>query len=169
MNNLEIIKSKIIESSVDLRSIIDKTSTNKQIILVKGVYDLMHTGHLQSFTFAKDLGDILIVGVNSDQAVSARKGIHRPIIDQSSRMLIVAGIMCVNWVTLYQETSPFNLIRTLKPNVFVASHFGSMNPDEISRLEDVKLVLSPKSGGWSTTKIESKIESFIHGKNQYSS
>src|SRR6185295_14791386 len=97
--------SKIVEPH-SLAAMLRTNYAGKRIVAVKGVYDLFHSGHYYSFVNARSFGDMLVVAVNSDRAVRARKGNNRPIIGQQDRMLLIAALACVDWVTLYDEESP---------------------------------------------------------------
>lgn len=154
----DLAYTKIIHDPKDLRDVIRCRHPRSKIVLVKGVYDLFHAGHFYSFANAKMHGDILVVAVNSDTAVQSRKGNQRPIISQEERMLLIAALSCVDWVTLYSEESPYNLLKTLCPNVFAASHFASMSIDEqLEIAKQVELHIIPKLGENSTTRIIGKI------------
>jgi rfaE bifunctional protein nucleotidyltransferase chain/domain len=154
----DLAYTKIIRDPVDLREAIKCRHVGSKVVLVKGVYDLFHVGHFYSFANAKMHGDILVVAVNADVAVKSRKGEQRPLINQEERMLLIAALSCVDWVTLYSEKSPFYLLKTLCPDVFAASHFDSMSIDERLEIEkQVILQIIPKLGEHSTTKIISKI------------
>jgi rfaE bifunctional protein nucleotidyltransferase chain/domain len=151
--------SKIIEAPVQLAEVLARTYSDRKIVMVKGVYDLFHSGHYYSFINAKLYGNMLVVGVNSDAAVQKRKGNHRPIIPQKERMTLVAALSCVDWVTLYEEQSPYELLNTVKPSIFAASHFQSLTKDETEKLKGfVKFQIVPKLGRLSSTDIIKKIQ-----------
>lgn len=150
--------SKIFSNPYDLHLRLNEFSV-KRIVLVKGVYDIFHSGHYYSFIAAKALGDILVVGVNTDRAVRIRKGSNRPIIDQGNRVILIAALSCVDFITLYEDISPFELIRILKPHVFAASHFDTLTPSQISVLSTHTLFHKlPKTMGISTTQILQRIK-----------
>ena len=92
--------AKIVRNAAELAATLKASVPNKRIVLVKGVYDLFHSGHYYSFVNAKAMGDVLVVGVSSDRAVRSRKGPARPIIPEEDRMILVAALSCVDWVTL---------------------------------------------------------------------
>jgi len=150
---------KIIVRPSELKTVLLRTYSDKStVVLVKGVFDLFHTGHYYSFVNAKKYGDVLVVAVNSDEAVTNRKGKERPIIGQNDRMLLIAALSCVDWVTLYQEESPYEVLKIVQPNVFAASHFESLTEIERQELKKhIHFQIVSKRGENSTTKIISKI------------
>ena len=159
------IISKIFPDPLKLKEILDYQHKNKIIVLVKGVYDLFHSGHYYSFINARKYGDILVVAVNSDNAVKNRKGDKRPIIDQNERMLIVASLECVDYVALYKEESPYDVLDTIRPNVFAASHFDSIRQkDKMNLKKYIDFQIVPKLGGNSTSNIVQKISASYSGK-----
>jgi D-beta-D-heptose 7-phosphate kinase/D-beta-D-heptose 1-phosphate adenosyltransferase len=151
--------SKIIPDPAILKKTLVDAFKDKKIVLVKGVYDLLHSGHYFSFINAKKYGDILIVAVSSDTAVTKRKGNERPIISEEDRLLMIAALSCVDWVTLYDQDSPYELLKVLKPNVFTASHFDYLSKEQQEELsKSIQFIITPKLGGNSTTKIINKIK-----------
>lgn len=149
---------KIVESYTKLASLMKIHHDNQKIALVKGVYDLIHVGHLNSFLKAKSLGDILVVAVNSDEAVKRRKNKNRPIIPLEHRIMLLAAFECVDYVTVYEEETPVNLIKCLKPHVFAASQFKNFaEKDKIEIEKNTLLYTLPKEGNISTTTIIKKI------------
>ena len=151
MTELDRITAKILTDHSALR---DQLATRKRVVVTKGVYDLLHAGHVRSFAYARDLGDALVVAVSTDRAVRVRKGPWRPVIGQHDRVLMVAAVQCVDWVTVYDDVSPFGVLSALSPAVFAASHFGSLSTEERAILgQRIELVELPKQGDQSTTDI----------------
>jgi len=154
--------AKIVRNPIELAVNLKNTALGKRIVLVKGVYDLFHSGHYYSFVNAKMLGDVLVVGVNSDRAVKLRKERGRPIISEQERMILVAALNCVDWVTLYDDVSPINLIKEIRPHVFAASHFSFLSEAEKGEVKAfATLSVLPKEGDISTSQILRNIKSFI--------
>lgn len=91
----------------------------EKLVFTNGCFDLLHKGHVDYLYRASMLGDRMIIGVNTDQSVSRIKGPARPIQDQSSRALLLAGFFFVDAIILFDEDTPLELIRTLKPDVLV--------------------------------------------------
>lgn len=91
----------------------------RKVVFTNGVFDLLHRGHVTYLNQARKLGTLLIVAMNEDESVSRLKGPTRPINRLSDRMLTIAGLECVDYVTWFGEDTPLEVIRILKPNVLV--------------------------------------------------
>jgi rfaE bifunctional protein nucleotidyltransferase chain/domain len=90
-----------------------------KVVFTNGCFDLIHSGHIEIFKYCKTLGNFLVVGLNSDESVTRLKGSQRPIVDQQQRALIVASIRYVDVVVIFSESTPYNLIKTIQPDVLV--------------------------------------------------
>jgi D-beta-D-heptose 7-phosphate kinase/D-beta-D-heptose 1-phosphate adenosyltransferase len=113
------MKEKI-KTRGELREMIkDLKARGKRIIFTNGCFDLLHIGHIRYLEKAKALGGILVVGVNSDRSVRSLKGPKRPILPEEERAEILSGLGCVDYITLFDELDPLNLISSLQPNVLV--------------------------------------------------
>ena len=88
-----------------------------RVVFTNGCFDILHVGHLRYLEAARELGDILIVAVNSDASVRRIKGAERPIVGERERVEMVAGLHCVDYATLFSEETPFQIIERLKPDV----------------------------------------------------
>ena len=119
MNNLERIQSKIIDREQLKNQLAYWQFKSQQIVFTNGCFDLLHLGHIDYLSKAKDLGDVLIIGVNTDDSVRRLKGKGRPITDENSRSTIVASLQFVNAVILFDEDTPYELIRQVQPDVLV--------------------------------------------------
>lgn len=95
-----------------------KTS-NYKLVFTNGCFDLLHRGHVDSLTKAARLGDKLIVGLNTDPSVSLLKGANRPIMDEQSRALLIAAMQMIDAVVMFNDETPYNLIKAIQPNVLV--------------------------------------------------
>jgi len=91
----------------------------KRIVFTNGCFDLLHLGHLHTLTESKKLGDILIIGLNSDNSIKRLKGESRPIQNQQTRSTILANLQIVDAVVLFEENTPLNLIKTILPQILV--------------------------------------------------
>lgn len=91
----------------------------KKVVFTNGCFDILHVGHVKYLQQARSLGDVLVVGLNSDRSVSGLKGPDRPIQKESDRAEILAALGCVDFVIVFDEETPENLIRRIKPNVLV--------------------------------------------------
>ncbi len=161
MSNLREIKSKILDAESLSVKLEEWKSKGKKIVFTNGVFDLLHLGHIDYLSKAADLGDVLIIGVNTD-ASSKRlgKGSNRPITDEISRSTIIAALKFVGAVVLFEEDTPYNLIKTVQPDVLVKG--ADYKPEDIVGYD----IVTAKGGrietiefleGYSTTAIEKKI------------
>jgi D-beta-D-heptose 7-phosphate kinase/D-beta-D-heptose 1-phosphate adenosyltransferase len=113
------VKEKI-KKGDDLKRIIqDLKAKGKRVVFTNGCFDLLHIGHVRYLEEAKSLGDILVVGVNSDGSVRGLKGPNRPILPEEERAEILSGLGCVDYVTIFDEPTPLNLISLLLPHILV--------------------------------------------------
>jgi D-beta-D-heptose 7-phosphate kinase / D-beta-D-heptose 1-phosphate adenosyltransferase len=113
------MKNKIKKREELLGIIKDLKANGKRIVFTNGCFDLLHVGHIRYLEKAKTLGDILIVGVNSDASVQKLKGSKRPVLPVEERTEILSGLGCVDYITTFDELDPLALITSLKPNVLV--------------------------------------------------
>src|SRR5579862_5552795 len=89
----------------------------KTVVWTNGCFDLLHAGHVRSFREAKALGDILVVGINSDLSVKAIKGDLRPVVHQEDRAEIVAALEAVDYVTIFDEPDPVSVLSRVRPDI----------------------------------------------------
>jgi D-beta-D-heptose 7-phosphate kinase/D-beta-D-heptose 1-phosphate adenosyltransferase len=113
------MKQKVKARRELLRIINDLKTKGKRIVFTNGCFDLLHIGHVRYLEEAKALGDVLVVGVNSDASVRKLKGPKRPILPEAERAEILSGLGCVDYITLFDEMDPLKLIASLRPNVLV--------------------------------------------------
>lgn len=108
---------------MDARSLAGKLEgfrkANKNVVFTNGCFDLLHVGHIRYLTAAREEGDLLVVGLNSDASVKLIKGNQRPIVEQANRSEILASLQVVDYVTFFDEPDPLKLIQLLKPTVLV--------------------------------------------------
>lgn len=110
---------KIFERA-DLAEVLDEWRDGQAtIVLTNGIFDLMHIGHLRYLNAARALGDVLVVGVNADASARQLKGPARPIVPERERAEMLAGLACVDYVTIFPETTAADLVRALRPDVYV--------------------------------------------------
>ncbi len=108
----------------------------KTLVFTNGCFDILHPGHVRYLERARELGDLLVVGVNSDHSVRELKGASRPIFPQAERAEILAALASVNYVIIFDELTPQTLIARLLPHVLVKG--GDWGPDEIVGREEVE-------------------------------
>ncbi len=116
---IDIIKSKILDNK-RLCSVLELARIQgKEIVFTNGCFDLLHQGHIDYLAKARSLGDMLIVGLNTDDSIKRLKGNARPIQDEESRALIMASLLFVDYVVMFDEDTPYDLIKKIQPNVLV--------------------------------------------------
>ena len=130
------------------------------VVFTNGCFDLMHLGHIDNLEKAAQLGDKLVVALNSDASVQRLKGEHRPISNQASRMAVMAALEFVDMVVLFEEQTPLEIITTLSPDILAKG--GDYTPEQIIGSELVlekggKVIALPFVEGYSTSQLESKI------------
>lgn len=160
MKKLEIVESKIISTENLLGRIAVWNFFNQKIVWTNGCFDLLHLGHIDYLSKAKDQGDILIVGVNSDESVKRIKKAGRPITDQRSRSMIIAALSFVDVVVLFDEDTPYEMIKLIQPDILVKG--SDYKAEDIVGYDIVKakggeVVTIDFLEGYSTTSIEEKI------------
>ncbi|MBE2280550.1 MAG: D-glycero-beta-D-manno-heptose 1-phosphate adenylyltransferase [Ignavibacteriaceae bacterium] len=94
-------------------------ANGKRIVFTNGVFDILHAGHVDYLNKARELGDILIVGLNSDSSVKRIKGEKRPLVNEIERAFIISNLKAVNFVCIFNEDTPFNLISAIIPDILV--------------------------------------------------
>ena len=101
----------------------------KKIIFTNGCFDVLHRGHIELLKYCKELGDIVFVGLNSDKSVKRLKGLSRPYNTEEDRKFLLKSIKYVDVVQVFDEDTPYNLIKKIKPNVIVKG--GDYKPEEV--------------------------------------
>src|ERR1700688_4686564 len=109
--------NKVIKASLLASRLAQEKKRGKKIVFTNGVYDLLHAGHVTLLAKAKRLGDILVVGLNTDASVKRFKGPKRPITNQTDRALVLSALEAVDYVALFNEDTPYELIKKLKPDI----------------------------------------------------
>ena len=124
----------------------------KKIVFTNGCFDLLHIGHVSLFQKAKTLGDVLIVAINSDKSLAGLKGPKRPLVPQTDRTKLLAALSCIDYVVVFGEQTPYELLSKLKPDILVKG--GDYKIQDIVGREFVKKVYSyPLVEGKSTTNL----------------
>lgn len=130
-------------------------------VFTNGVFDLLHEGHLYSLTQAATEGNRLLVAINSDESVRRLKGPTRPIQSQTTRAQILAALVFVDAVVIFEEDTPASLIELIEPDVLVKG--GDYRPEQIAGAESVirrggRIVINPILDGFSTTSLIQKMQ-----------
>jgi rfaE bifunctional protein nucleotidyltransferase chain/domain len=141
----------------ELKKVIDKLkSDGKKIVFTNGCFDIIHAGHIRYLKDAKALGDVLVVGLNSDMSVSKIKP-ARPINSQNQRAEVLSSLEMVDYVAIFEEETPYELIKLVEPDVLVKG--GDWKKEEIVGSDIAKETLSlPYIKGISTSEIIEKIK-----------
>jgi len=165
MTLTEIIQTKIFIDTHQFAPVLTRwKQSGETVVFTNGCFDLVHRGHIDSLAKAADFGDRLIVGLNSDVSVKLLKGENRPLIDQQSRAILLASLLMVDAVVLFDEITPYELIRSIVPDVLVKG--AEYQIEEIAGF-DIVLAAGGKverielTEGFSTTDLIQKI------KNKY--
>ena len=156
----DTIKSKILSGSDLERNLAYWRFRDQKIVFTNGCFDILHLGHIDYLSKAADLGNILIIGVNTDASVSRIKGPQRPLQDQESRSVILASLKFVDAIVLFDEDTPYELIRQIQPDILVKG--ADYKPEEIVGYDIVmakggKVITLDFLPGYSTSGIEKKI------------
>jgi len=110
----------IFQDSSEILILVEKLkSKHKKIVFTNGVFDIIHRGHVEYLKEAKSLGDILVVGLNSDKSVKYIKGEKRPIVSQVNRAFVLVNLKPVDFVVIFDEDNPLNVIKTILPDILV--------------------------------------------------
>jgi D-glycero-beta-D-manno-heptose 1-phosphate adenylyltransferase len=161
MTHIESIHSKIHTWETLKTQVAAWQAQGKKIVFSNGCFDLVHKGHIDYLNRAADLGDVMVMGLNTDASVSKLKGPHRPIQDEQSRLLIIAALQCVSAVVLFNEETPYDLIKLVQPDVLVKG--SDYQPENIVGYD----IVTAKGGmvktidflpGYSTSAIEKRIK-----------
>jgi D-beta-D-heptose 7-phosphate kinase/D-beta-D-heptose 1-phosphate adenosyltransferase len=110
---------KILNKKSLAKKVQNLKNENKRVVFTNGCFDILHLGHIKYLQKAKSFGDVLIVGVNSDDSVKRLKGESRPINPEYDRAYLLGALECVDFVTVFGEDTPYELIKTIKPDVLV--------------------------------------------------
>src|SRR5713101_6939345 len=138
----------------------DLRRQGKRVVFTNGCFDLLHPGHVYTLSQAKSLGEVLVVGVNSDASVKRLKGAQRPILSETERILLLSALGVVDYVTTFREDMPVELIRLLQPQVLVKGGDWKLEAvvgREVVEEEGGKVVLISYQTGFSTTDIIERI------------
>ena len=148
------IPSKI-QSRSELATFLNqKRAPGQKIVFTNGCFDILHAGHVDLLEKARNLGDFLVVGINSDASIARLKGPSRPVHDQNARAKVMAALGCVDAVLVFEEDTPVETIRALRPDIHVKG--GDYRPDELPEAGAVRenggeIVIIPLVEGFSTT------------------
>lgn len=155
------LKAKILNINELSQNIKEWRLNGDKIVFTNGCFDLIHLGHLEILARSADLGDKLIVGINSDMSIKKIKGSSRPIIEEDSRAKQLAAIEFIDAVILFNEDTPYDLINILKPDVLTKGGDYKKNDivgNQLINKQQGEVVIIPLTHGYSTTSILEKIK-----------
>lgn len=161
MSKLQWIQNKIMDKASLSRFCHSQKVKGRRIVFTNGCFDILHHGHIDLLAKAADEGEILIVGLNTDSSVKKLKGAKRPINNETDRALLLASLLCVDAICLFEEETPLELIKLLQPDVLVKG--GDYTKDNIVGAIEVessggKVVIVPFVNGYSTTETLEQIK-----------
>lgn len=155
------MREKIKEIDDLLRILEELRKAGKKIVFTNGCFDVLHIGHVRYLEEAKAQGDVLVVGVNSDQSVQGLKGPQRPLVPEKERIELLAALEVTDYLVLFSEATPEKLIATLKPDVHVkgGDYRSKEELPETALVESYggKVVLVGEVKGYSTTNLLKRI------------
>lgn len=167
--NINELKTRIFKSDKkiktlgELKEIVENEKIKgKKIIWTNGCFDILHKGYIKYLREAKRLGDILVIGINSDNSIKKLKGENRPVQKEEARTEIISSLEFVDYVIVFNETSPIKMLRELKPDIFAKGadyNFETINQEERKAIEECngKIIFIPFIDGESTTNIINKM------------
>ena len=120
------------------------------IVFTNGCFDIVHRGHIELLRFCKSLGDTVIVGLNSDKSIKRIKGSERPINSEEDRKFLLESLKFVDNVIIFSEDTPYELIKSIKPDIIVKG--GDYSPEEVVGGDICKVVIFKNVIGYSTTR-----------------
>jgi rfaE bifunctional protein nucleotidyltransferase chain/domain len=161
MEALKNIRSKILERDGLGKILAQVRKAGKKVIFTNGCFDILHRGHIEYLSNASGLGDVFVIGLNSDASVRRLKGQNRPAVDEDSRALTLAAFEFVNFVVLFSEDTPCELMQALQPDVWVKggdySHVEELPEYKVMMEIGGEVIILPFVEGYSTTDIYNKI------------
>ncbi|MGN6264628.1 MAG: D-glycero-beta-D-manno-heptose 1-phosphate adenylyltransferase [Ginsengibacter sp.] len=162
MKQTDAIKNRILDRQELIKEVVRLRLKSKTIAFTNGVFDILHEGHIAVLSKAASFADVLIVGLNSDASVKKIKGEDRPVNKENSRALILASLIMVDNVVIFEEDTPIEIIKLIQPDVLVKG--GDYTLDTIVGAKEVmanggRVEIVPLMEGFSTTTIIKKISS----------
>jgi D-beta-D-heptose 7-phosphate kinase/D-beta-D-heptose 1-phosphate adenosyltransferase len=151
---------KIVSQDELIMLITREKRDGRRVVFTNGCFDLLHPGHVRCLAEARALGDLLVVAVNSDSSVRGNKGSERPLVPEQDRAEVLAALSSVDYVTIFDEPTPRDLIARVLPSVLVKG--SDWGPNDVAGREEVeaaggRVVSIPLAPGYSTTSLLQKI------------
>jgi D-glycero-beta-D-manno-heptose 1-phosphate adenylyltransferase len=156
-----LLKDKIITVETLTTLLIKLKSEGKKIVFTNGCFDIIHPGHVDYLCQARDLGDFLVLGLNTDSSVKKlNKAPNRPINNEFSRAAVLAGLACIDAIVFFEEETPYELITRVKPDVLVKGNDYAVEKIvgfDVVSANGGKVITIPFLQGYSTTGLINKI------------
>jgi rfaE bifunctional protein nucleotidyltransferase chain/domain len=161
MRKPEIIEKKIFKLDELVRKVAQLRFLSNTIAFTNGIFDIIHPGHIFSLSQAAKEADFLLIGLNSDASTKRLKGNSRPVNDEQSRALVLASLLMVDAVVIFEEDTPLELIKAIMPDVLVKG--GDYTIDQIAGAKEVianggRVVINPIMQGFSTSSIIQRMQ-----------
>ncbi len=147
---------KIVASSDIVTIVAQARRAGRRVAFTNGCFDLLHVGHVRYLAAARDAADLLIVGVNDDASVQRLKGPSRPLVPEAARAEVVAALAAVDYVTLFAEDTPYDLIRAIEPDVLAKGSDWAADQvvgRDVVEARGGRVLLVPVVAGFSTTTL----------------
>jgi D-beta-D-heptose 7-phosphate kinase/D-beta-D-heptose 1-phosphate adenosyltransferase len=153
-------REKIVDRATAVAKVTEARRAGKRVVFTNGCFDLMHVGHVRYLAAARDAGDLLVVAINADASVQRLKGPERPLVPEAARAEVLAALAAVDWVTVFEEDTPAEVIAALLPDVLVKG--TDWAPDQVVGRDTVeahggRVELIPVVDGFSTTSLVERI------------
>ncbi len=161
MDKLNDIQSKIIDINNIETHLTDWSLKNQKIVFTNGCFDILHRGHVEYLAQAANYGDVLIIGVNTDNSVRRIKGETRPIQDEYARAILLASLSFVSAIVLFDDETPYNLIKKIQPDVLIKGSDYSIKDivgSDIVMAKGGNVITIDFIEGYSTTSIIEKLK-----------
>jgi D-beta-D-heptose 7-phosphate kinase/D-beta-D-heptose 1-phosphate adenosyltransferase len=160
--------NKILERTALKDKLEELRKKGKKIAFTNGCFDILHVGHVRYLREAKKTADVLVLALNSDSSVRSIKGEKRPLMNEKERAEILAALECIDFVTIFQELTPLELINYLKPDILIKG--GDWPEEKVVGREEIKkwggrVAIIPEVEGKSTTNIVEKIKKLYCSNN----
>ena len=161
MKRADLIPHRIINREQAVQQVTQWKAMGKKVAFTNGVFDILHPGHIFSLSEAAKEGDYLVVGLNADASVKQLKGDSRPVNNQEARAILLAALLMVDAVVIFEEDTPLELITAILPDVVIKG--GDYTPEQVAGGKEViaaggKVVINPILEGYSTTALIEKMK-----------
>jgi rfaE bifunctional protein nucleotidyltransferase chain/domain len=164
MENLDIIASKIYSWDQIIKQCAVWRFKEKKIVFTNGCFDILHLGHIEYLAKSLDFGNVLIVGLNSDASIKKIKGPNRPINNEHARAMFLASLSFVHAITLFDQETPYDLIKHIRPDILVKGKDYSVDQivgNDIVSADGGEIKTIELTPGYSTTGIIKKIRDSV--------